>query len=518
MKSIKNWSLKSKIILHILIIGMLTALFLTFLYIGTQRNIIHTMSRQKVELVGSIIENSIFAAMKEGKIGNIQTSSPKRDSLRTGELPAAFGCMTWIQTTIQELASSRAIKKIRFLTPQGKIIQSTDEKEIGSLPGSNTIQHLEEFLLKKTQSNIIFIKQKSTIQSFHIIENRRECFDCHSSKKRINGILEVNIDYTASSALLKKSQFKGIILAIFAVTTLTLIILRLFEKLINRPISKLKEKMREVQDGNLNIQFPSVRNDEIGSLAKSFNVMIHKLKDANNKIETLFNQQIEKAEHLASVGELAAGLAHEIKNPIAGMKGALEIINQKTDPYDEKKEIFIEMLSQTEKINRVIQDLLSYAKPKEMSFSSVNPNECIKNALKLAKSQMNSKEISIHYQGIENHNLVSIDADKIQEVILNLMLNSISAIGEKGQISIVLDKKNNKELEIMFSDDGIGIKNEYLSQIFNPFFTTKNRGTGLGLSICKKIIEAHNGSIEVESNEGQGTTFIIRLPVIISSD
>jgi len=227
---------------------------------------------------------------------------------------------------------------------------------------------------------------------------------------------------------------------------------------------------------------------------------------------------MEKAEHLASIGELAAGLAHEIRNPIAGMKGALEIINQKTDEQDPTKEIFTEMLLHIEKINNTVQDLLSYARPKEMSVSLINPNECIQNAIKLATPQMNNKEIHFHFKGLENDDRAQVDADKIQEVMLNLMLNSISSIEKKGNISIELSKRNKQELEINVSDDGAGIKKEHLLQIFNPFFTTKSRGTGLGLSICKKIVDAHSGSIDVKSEERKGTHFTIRLPVLQSKD
>ncbi|MBA7669226.1 Sensor protein ZraS [subsurface metagenome] len=276
--------------------------------------------------------------------------------------------------------------------------------------------------------------------------------------------------------------------------------------------------MRRVQEGDLDIQFSHLKNDEIGSLAKNFNRMVTDLKKANQKIEELFSKQMEKAEHLASIGELAAGLAHEIKNPIAGMKGALEIINQQTDISDPKKEIFTEMLLQIDKINNVIHDLLSYAKPKEISMNLVDPSEAINNAIKLARTQVIDKEIDIRFKSLGNGTLALIDADKIQEVMLNLMVNSISAINNKGHISIELHEKNQRELEILFSDDGMGIKKEHLPQIFNPFFTTKNRGTGLGLSICKKIIEAHNGSIEVESKTKEGTTFSIRLPVLLYSD
>jgi signal transduction histidine kinase len=150
-----------------------------------------------------------------------------------------------------------------------------------------------------------------------------------------------------------------------------------------------------------------------------------------------------------------------------------------------------------------------------MSFSLVNPNECVENAIKLAKPQKNSKDISFHFEGLDNSTLARMDADKIQELMLNLMLNSISAIEKNGQIDIKLMKRNEKELEILLEDNGRGIKKDHLSQMFNPFFTTKSRGTGLGLSICKKITETHQGSIQVKSKEGKGTTFLIRLPVLL---
>lgn len=491
--SIKEWQLRHKIILHIAVIGVLTAVLLTSLYIRTQRDIIQTMSRQKSELLGSMIERSIFVAMKEG--------SPEK-----------------VQSTLQDIVLSNDIKNIRIINPQGKILRSSEKDEIGNSVEDYTLNNVNDFLSKRNQSSVIFIRPKSTIQGFRIIENRSECFSCHSPSDKINGILEVNIDYAPATSLLKKNQIRGILIALVSLTILTVVIIRLFEKLINHPISQLKDKMKKVQEGDLDIRISSLKKDEIGSLSESFNIMVKKLKEANHKIEELFHKQMEKAEHLASLGELSAGLAHEIRNPIAGMKGALEIINQKTDVADPKKEIFTEMLLQIEKINKVIQDLLSYAKPKEMSVRPVNPNECIQNAIKLVRPQMNNKEIHFHFKGSENINHAHIDADKIQEVMLNLMLNSISAIEKKGNISIELREGNNQELEIRVSDDGVGIKKEHLLQIFNPFFTTKSRGTGLGLSICKKIIDAHNGSIDVKSEEKKGTFFTIRLPVLQPMD
>ncbi len=493
MLNIKDWSLKRKIILHVIVIGAVAAFILTFLYINTQRNIIHTMNKERAELVGSMIENSISPAMEKGKSDKCQS-------------------------ILQDIASSKGLKKIRIMSPEGQIIQSSDREEMGSFAGREILIKIDELLQKNDASSTFFIRPDSTLQEFQVIENRKECMECHSPDEKINGILEVNIDYSNTIGFLRKSQLKGVVIALASLAILVVIILRLFEKLINRPISSLKDMMAKVEKGNLHLQLHVKKHDEIGNLTQSFNQMVRNLEEANTKIEELFSKQMEKAEHLASIGELAAGLAHEIKNPIAGMKGALEIINQKTDSSNPNKEIFTEMLLQIDKINKVIHDLLSYAKPKEMNKRVVDPNEAVNNAIKLARTQISDKEIDIQFKSLTNRTRALIDADKIQEVILNLMVNSISAINNKGRISIELHKKNQKELEIFFSDDGMGIKQEHMSQIFNPFFTTKNRGTGLGLSICKKIIEAHNGSIEVKSKSKEGTTFSIRLPVLNPED
>jgi len=488
---LKNWKLKNKIILHVAVVGSLAALFITFLYLNAQKSVIHKMSQQKAEIVSAMIERSIYSAMKDGKLEEVQSA-------------------------LTDIASTEDIIKIRILDPHGDILRSSKEEEQGHPASPATQDNLSSFLSGSTRSGTYFITKQTQIQEFRSIENRTECFGCHDPGAKFNGILAVDIDYTSTAALLRKSQLQGILIGLIALGTLAFIIIRLFDKLINRPISRLKEKMREVQEGNLDVEFSAPKSDEIGSLTKSFDEMAKKLYAANKKVEDLFNKQITKAGHLASLGELAAGLAHEIKNPIAGMKGALEIINQRTDEADPKKEIFTEMLLQVEKINHVVEDLLSYAKPKEMKISLIDPNDCVQNAIKLAKPHINNKDIQFHFRPLENERLAYIDSNKIQEVLLNLLLNSISSIDKKGEISIELQEKNEKELEIVFSDSGRGIKQEHLPHIFHPFFTTKKRGTGLGLSICKNIIDAHRGSIGIDSTANVGTTFLIRMPVLYS--
>jgi hypothetical protein len=393
-------------------------------------------------------------------------------------------------------------------------MHSSQEDEKGQLISDQKIQFLKDIYPNLTQAKIFSDKIASTHISFLPIKNKPECFECHSPEKKLNGILEIQIDDSQAAGILRKNQARGLGIAFLSLVALILIILRLFEKIINRPISRLKKRMKEVQSGNLNIKLQSEKKDEIGDLTCSFNVMVEDLKKANEKIETLYNQRIEKAEHLASLGELAAGLAHDIKNPIAGIKGALEIIREQTEPDDPKKEIYTEIIRQTEKIYNIIQDLLSYAKPRPLDMGMGSPGKPIRAAVKMAASQTQDKNIEISCDKIDDNIQILMDEDKIQEVILNMLLNSIAAIEKMGTIKIntKIDPIINR-FEISITDTGKGIKPEDIPLVFNPFFTTRRKGTGLGLSICKKIIEEHQGIITVHSQEGIGTEFNIQIPI-----
>ncbi len=485
----KSWSLRNKIVLHLLAIGGLAAVLLALIFIKTQRDIVLSMTRQQADLVASMIENSIFSFMKEGKVENVQS-------------------------TLENISGSESIKKIRIISTEGIILRSSESAEVGSPAGQPLLQKGKGAFAAERPSPASSFFLESSIVAVRPIENKSECFGCHSPQTKTNGLLVVDIDYSAAAALYRTNQIKGALIALGSLSLLIVVILRLFEKLINRPILQLKKRMEAVQDGNLDVPVLSLNDDEIGTLARSFNVMVDRLREANQNIRDLYKKQIQKAEHLASIGELTAGLAHEIKNPIAGIKGALEVIHNKTGASDPRREVFAEILFQIDRIHNIIQDLLSYARPKNINVSLASPNACIRNAIRLAQPQINGKAIQFHFTPMREDALAVLDTNKIQELVLNMMLNSISAIEKEGKIEIRLQESKDKELIITVMDDGAGIKEDILPQIFKPFFTTKPRGTGLGLSICQTVIEAHKGSLEVKSQVGRGTSFTIRLPVL----
>jgi signal transduction histidine kinase len=483
----KHWHLRSKVLLHIIVFGVSAAIILTFIYIRTEKRLIRATSQQKVQIVSSLVNAGLYRAM--------QTGHEKE-----------------VQSKMEEIASSTAIKKIRILSPLGKVLRSTEPKEVGKPVGGQDQGSLAQFLTRNIPSEISMVKAQSLAQSFLLIENKRECLGCHAASEKITGILEVQVDNSEAESLLRKNQWKGIVAALAALSLLTFIILRLFERIINRPLSRLKNEMQSYQVGHLAPLPMAVKNDEIGSLVENFNLMVTRLEAAQQKIEELYSQRIQKAEHLASFGELAASLVHDVKNPLSGIRGAIEIIHQKTAPADPRKEIFGEILVQTDKIITILQDALNYAKPGAVNFRYVNPNVCAENAIRLATTQLDGKDISIRFEGVRPESQVYIDPDKIQDVLLNLILNSISAIEKKGQVEIRMHLGNGNQFQVVVSDDGQGIPEAFRGQIFNPFFSTRKNGAGLGLSICKRIIEAHKGSIRVESQVGKGTTVFIEIP------
>jgi two-component system NtrC family sensor kinase len=487
MKKLRDWSLRQKIILHVTVIGLLTALILTFLLLNSEKKLIRTLGLNNARMITSLVQNSMTCYMK--------SSAEKR-----------------IEDNLNQISSSVHIRYIRVLDTSGTILHSSDPAERGGRIDEFTMEHLNTLLVSREEL-AAFLRSDVLAQGLKIVLNQRECRTCHNPGNGIIGILDVSMDHQFSKSVLHRDRMKAVLVGFFALFVLTFVIIRLFEKLINRPISQLKKKMKKVEEGDLDVAIVPRKNDEIGSLSKSFSDMVEKLKQANIRIEELFQQKMERAEHLASLGELAAGLAHEIKNPVAGMRGALEIISQKVDASDPQKEIFSELIIQLEKINKIIDDLLSYAKPKKMSITRVDPNVCIENAIKLAEPQTAGREIGLHFQRYEGPDLADMDADKIQEVVLNLVLNAIAAIKEKGIVRVTLGKEGERDLEITIADSGSGIKPDQLDQIFKPFFTTKKRGTGLGLSICRRIVEAHGGRIDVLSRLEEGTEFHISMPV-----
>jgi len=238
-------------------------------------------------------------------------------------------------------------------------------------------------------------------------------------------------------------------------------------------------------------------------------VLFRDLTEINN-----LKMEIEKNQRLASLGNLAAGVAHEIRNPLSSIKGFATYFKERyKDIPDDKKTAEI-MVQEVERLNRVISQLLEFASPVKIHKKSVSMVTLIQHSLKMIEGHAREKNIEIKTDLDHHTKDLYIDPDKINQVFLNIYLNAIEAMENNGTLYVRLteDKKNNMA-KVEISDTGKGIIKEDLTHVFDPYFTTKQSGTGLGLAIVHKIIESHKGDIRVESERGAGTTVTILLPV-----
>ena len=224
-------------------------------------------------------------------------------------------------------------------------------------------------------------------------------------------------------------------------------------------------------------------------------------------------KEIARSQRLASMGRLAAGVAHEIRNPLSSIKGFATYFKERYHNIPEDKHISNIMIQEVDRLNRVVGQLHEFARPITISRKSIQLNHFIKDSLKLIERQASEANINIQTRFAPEINMAFIDPDRISQVLLNLYLNAIESMQTGGDLTVTLSTNaENLGIEIRVQDTGTGIGKDDLVHIFDPFFTTKASGTGLGLAIVHNIIEAHNGEINVESRKGQGTTFTICLP------
>jgi hypothetical protein len=304
-----------------------------------------------------------------------------------------------------------------------------------------------------------------------------------------------------------------VIIAAAGAVAICLVTLSALLVLIERPLEELKKIIGRVREGDLaaRVKFAK-RADDVGQLGRQFNEMIQQLAENRAEIERLHQREMARAEHLATIGELAAGLAHEIRNPLAGIAGVVEVMGRELPQESSSRAVLPEVQGEIHHIQTILNDLLAYARPRSPEFRPADLNATIEQAVFLARQQVRTKPIEILFDPAKNQIEVVHDPVLIQQVVLNLLLNGIQAIPNQGKIEIRA-RREGEFAVVRITDTGRGIASDSLNKIFKPFFTTRKEGTGLGLSLAKGIVESHKGRIEVTSEPGHGAQFEVWLPI-----
>lgn len=278
-----------------------------------------------------------------------------------------------------------------------------------------------------------------------------------------------------------------------------------------KPIEELAGAARRVASGDLNFRVGIDRRDEVGELAGTFNEMIGGLK---SKLE--LEEKLNQSERAAAIGRLTQAVAHEIRNPLNVINLAVDQVKAKYAPEDEKRSSqFLRLVSSIKdeitRLRHMVNDVLNYGRPSRLTVETLDLHNLMENILELVRPQADVQGVEILLEQDDEPATVVGDAERLKSCLSNLTINALQAMPAGGKLIACLHRVQ-AQVELTISDTGIGISQESLGKIFEPYFSTKQSGFGLGLAVTKKIIEDHHGSIDVQSEVNQGTTFTLRLP------
>ena len=276
---------------------------------------------------------------------------------------------------------------------------------------------------------------------------------------------------------------------------------------ISTPINRFIKGAKEIAFGNLNQYIELDSKDEIGKLASAFNTMAEELKKMHQ-----MEAELRKLDRLSALGQLAAGVAHEVRNPLGIIKNSAQILRGSSLGEARRKEILNFIVEESDRINKVIDNFLQFARSPKMKKEKIEINSVIDRTVRLVGDTLAKNKIEVEKDYTDLIFSVHADPSQLQQLFLNLILNAIEAMPHGGKLEIST-RLEDHGVRIIFADTGGGIPKGLKKKIFEPFYTTRKHGTGLGLAIAHKIVENHGGRIEVESEVEKGSTFNIWLPV-----
>ncbi|MGD2215846.1 MAG: ATP-binding protein [Gemmatimonadales bacterium] len=277
------------------------------------------------------------------------------------------------------------------------------------------------------------------------------------------------------------------------------------------PLRRLVVAAERIRGGDLDVAVGIERDDELGDLGRTFNQMSSELQSSALKIQELHEKEMRRAAQLASVGELASGIAHEIKNPLVGVASGVDLLAKRIGADPRSAALLDQIHAQIRRIESAIHDLLSYARPKEPRLAWTDPKQLVEKLIALVRPQADAARVRIAERHAGALPTIRVDPELLTQALVNLALNAIQAMVPGGVLHVSVELIDGK-VGFSISDTGEGMPLDELQRIYRPFYTTKHQGTGLGLAITRSIVERHGGYLTAESKPGEGSTFTLVIP------
>lgn len=459
----------------------------TIFNVQKQHDMLINNARENTELLLHTVESSIYNTMH---LGNVQD----------------------VGSILSMVGQHNQLIGVRIFHPHGVVLRSSLPNEVGRPVSDNDYKIYQS---PKNYSIFTLSPFGEVLAMVKPIYNEAACHACHGSKARVIGVLNINYSLNRTKMQMYDASrifvISSITITVFLAITISFLLLRF----VKNPLDNMVNTMLRVEKGDFAVRIEYKGKDEIGRLIKSFNSMVDRLDVAQKELEQLHFQQLERADRLASIGEMAAGIAHEIKNPLAGISAAVTIIKDDMSSNDPRGAILGEVIDQVKRLDKTVNDLLFFGKPSLPELSCVDINSILTITLKFASQHRGIVEIERRIDLQPDLPPVYADDKQMQQVFLNIVLNAYQSMPSGGVLGIktsLVFRDNAEYVQVDISDTGSGIPPQILDKIFTPFYTTKAQGTGLGLPICSKLVKLHKGDIRVSSNDITGTIFTVELP------
>ncbi len=315
--------------------------------------------------------------------------------------------------------------------------------------------------------------------------------------------------YLTARQLLDRLVLTGLVIVLIAAVFGVVVSRR-----ITRPLERLSSAVRKIAKGDFDVNVAIKSSDEIGELSTSFNDMAGELKERESSLKKAQHALVQ-SEKMAAVGTLSAGLAHEVKNPLSAVLGYAQLSKRKLDQPEALLKHLDTIENETRRCNEIIGNLMQFSRQEKGEHEPISVNEVIEKSMAIVDHQLGLKNVEIESELADELPDISGNANQLQQVIMNLLINAQQAMGEEGGTVSLATLIEDDSLLITVSDTGPGIEPDVAAKVFEPFFTTKpaGQGTGLGLSVTYGIIQDHGGDISVERSESGGAKFVVALPL-----
>jgi signal transduction histidine kinase len=490
---VKLWSkldrsVRARIILPTAVLFAVVLGTMVYVAVSAYGSDIEKVQRERAEIFAANVASGVTQTMMEGQPNQVPD--------------------------LLELARSHRadLESISLLRPDGQVAYSTDRHLIGSQPWNGMASFGQPRVVSAPGG------AESQYAVVRPITNAEKCASCHGRESRINGW--VDLRFTRAPAMAAQGELARTLGVSTGVALLVLLAIAWW--LIGReavaPLQRLMAAMSRAEAGDLAVRADEGRPDELGVAARGFDATLAALRRSQAELEAFYRERMVRADRFATVGEMATGLAHEIKNPLAGLSGALELLAEDLSGNPRQADVVGEMRHQVSRLTNTMESLLSFARPPKAKLRDTDLNATIEKVLFLVRQQRRLAAVHVEPDLGEVPHVLA-DPSQLEQVFLNICLNACQAMGPAGGRLTIRSRDTDGRVIVDIEDTGPGIPDNVRPNLFKPFFTTKREGNGLGLAISARIVAEHGGNIGYRCPPGGGTIFTVALqPVKAPAD